>query len=181
MKILFWRIDIKITEKNIFDEARKSNLEALRSDFVDKVKDNYGWTPLHELAYRGVKETLSHPSVDTIKDNDDWTPLHFLAWNGIKDVLSHPSVDKVKDRYNRTPLHRLAMKGVKEVLSHPSVDTLKNNKDETPLHDLAHGNYLTKEDLRKKYPWYKKEIKDIKEAITEIVNTPAFVIFILDD
>ncbi len=35
--------------------------------------------------------------------------------------------------------------------------------------------------LRKKYPWYKKEIKDIKEAVDEIVNTPKSIQFILED
>ncbi len=114
---------MRITEDNIFEEARKNNLEVLKNDLVDKVKDNYGQTPLHALAY-----------------------------NGVKEVLSHPSVDKVKDRY-----------------------------EETPLHDLAHAGQLTKEDLREKYPWYKKEIKNIEEAIEEIINTPTSVKFILED
>jgi len=101
-----------ITKKNIWIEISKGNyLEVLKSDLVDTIKDNYGWTPLHVL-----------------------------------------SVDKVKNSY-----------------------------DETPLYYLALNDHLTKEDLRKKYPWYKKEIKDIKEAITEIVNTPDSVRFILED
>jgi len=113
-----------ITKENIWDEARKSNLEVLKSDLVDKVKNKYGETPLHWLAYNKlVKEILTHPSVDKIKDNWDWTPLHFLA----------------------------------------------------------HWNHLTEEDLRIKYPWYKKEIKDLEEAVNEIVNTPTSVRFILED
>jgi len=35
--------------------------------------------------------------------------------------------------------------------------------------------------LRKKYLWYKKEIKNIEEAVEEIVNTPKSVRFILED
>jgi len=75
----------------------------------------------------------------------------------------------------------IAYDGVKAVFDHPSVDKVKNSYDETPLYYLALNDHLTKEDLRKKYPWYKKEIKDIKEAITEIVNTPDSVRFILED
>ncbi len=112
-----------ITKDNIINEARKRNLEVLKSDLVDTVKDDAGWTPLHELAYRGVKEVLNHPSVDQVKDNDGRTPLHWLALTGP----------------------------------------------------------LTKKDLRKKYPWYKKEIRSVYNAVEEIVNTPTSVKFILED
>ncbi len=114
---------MRITKENIFEEARRCNLEILKSDLVDTVKNHDGWTPLHDLAYEGVKEVLNHPSVDKVKDHDG----------------------------------------------------------DTPLHDLAHWGYLSKEDLRKKYPWYKKEIKEIKEAVDEIVNTPTSIRFILED
>jgi len=100
-----------ITKENIWDETRKSNLEVLKSDLVDKFQDNYGETPLHILAKKRVKKVLKHPSVDKVKDNNNNTHLHFLAWNGIKDVLSHSSVDKVKDNSGRTPLHCLAKFG----------------------------------------------------------------------
>jgi len=145
---------MKITKENIFNEIekKKNYLEVLRSDLVDKVKDIYDWTPLHSLAMSGVKEILSHSSVDKIKNYGDWTPLHELAYHGIKDVLHHPSVAKVKDNGGRTPLHC-----------------------------LVHGGHITIEDLRKKYPWYKKEIRNIQDAVTEIVNTPDSVKFILED
>ncbi len=142
-----------ITKENIWCEINKRNyLEVLKSDLVDQVKDEDGWTPLHSLAWKGVKEVLSHPSVDQVKDNNGATPLHELAWNGVKEVLNHPSVDKVKDKYGNTPLHFLARVG-----------------------------HLAKKDLRKKYPWYKKEIKNIEEAVKEIVNTPDSIRFILED
>jgi len=112
-----------ITKENIWDEARKSNLEVLKSDFVDKVKDVYRMTP-----------------------------LHYLAWKGVKDVLNHPSIDKIKDDYGCTTLHVLAI-----------------------------WDHLTKEDLRKKYPWYKKEIKNLEVAVEEIINTPVSIRFILED
>lgn len=44
---------MKITKKNIFKEAKKENLEVLKHTSVDKVKDSYGWTPLHFLAEKG--------------------------------------------------------------------------------------------------------------------------------
>jgi len=142
-----------ITEENIWDEIKKKNyLKVLKSDLVDQVKDRSGWTPLHRLAYIAIKDILDHPSVDQVKDHNGWTPLHILAKCGVKGVLKHPSVDKVKDEYGWTPLH-----------------------------DLAWNGHLTKEDLRKKYFWYNKEIKDIREAVREIVNTPVSVKFILED
>ncbi len=141
-----------ITKENIFEEAKRCNLEVLKSDLVDKVKNQHGWTPLHELALKGVKEVLNHPSVDQVKNSYGSTPLHWLARYGAKEVLSHPSVDQVKDIYGYTPLHI-----------------------------LTHKDCLTKEDLRKKYPWYKKEIRSVYEAVEEILNTPASIRFILED
>jgi len=143
---------MKITKENIFDEAEKSNLEVLKSDLVDTVKNVDGWTPLHILAWNGVKEVLNHPSVDKVKDDNGWTPLHLLAYKRGKEILSHSSVDKIKDNSGRTPLHWLA----------------------------KHGR-LTKEDLREKYPWYKKAIKNILKAVEEIENTPTSIKFILED
>ncbi len=172
-----------ITKENIWDEIKKKNyLEVLKSDFVDQVKEGRGDSPLHRLARYGVKDVLNHPSVDKVKDKNGNTPLHFLAYNGEKEVLNHPSVDKVKNHYGgRTPLHFSAYKGVKDILDHPSVDKVKDHYGKTPLHDLAYNSHLTIEDLRKKYPWYKKEIKDIREAVNEIVNTPTSIKFILED
>jgi len=41
-----------ITKKNIWIEISKGNyLEVLKSDLVDTIKDNYGWTPLHVLLF----------------------------------------------------------------------------------------------------------------------------------
>jgi len=142
-----------ITKENIFEEAKKSNLEVLKSDLVDKVKDSWSWTPLHELAYLKVKEVMSHPSVDKVKDKYIRTPLHYLAYVGVKDVLDHPSVDQIKDNFGYTPLHHLA----------------------------RYSSLFTKEDLRKKYPWYKKEIGSVYEAVEEIINIPTSVRFILED
>jgi len=97
------------------------------------------------------------------------------------EVLKSDLVDKVKTKYGWTPLHRLAMKGVKDVLNHPSIDQVKTKYGWTPLKVLAHWNLITVEDLRKEYPWYKKEIKDLEEAVDEIVDTPTSVRFILED
>ncbi len=144
---------MRITEENIWDEIRKKNyLKVLNSDLVDKVKDKYGETPLHWLAWKEVKEIIHHPSVDKVKDNNGATPLHCLAQYGVKDILHHPSVDKVKNTYGWTPLH-----------------------------GLAYWGQLTKEDLKERFPWYKKEIKDLEDAVEEIVDTPDSIKFILED
>jgi len=97
------------------------------------------------------------------------------------EVLRSDLVDKVKNQHGSTPLHFLAMEGVKEVLDHPSVDIVKDDEKRTPLCILAYWGYLTKRDLRKKYPWYKKKIKNIREAVKKIINTPTSVRFILED
>jgi len=142
-----------ITEENIFEKVAKGNyLKVLKSDLVHKVKDIYGATPLHNLARCRVRAVLSHPLVDKVKDDAGGTPLHWLAAHGVKDVLDHSSVDIVKDNFGRTPLHNLAFWG-----------------------------YITKKDLRKKYPWYKKKIKNLEEAVKEILNTPKSIQFILED
>ncbi len=174
---------MRITKENIFDEIKKKKnyLEVFKSDLVDKVKDEDGWTPLHFLAQEGVKEVLSHPSVDKVKGNYGWTPLHWLAWEGVKEVLSHPSVDIVKDNNGATPLHELAYNGVNGVFNHISIDQVKDNQGWTPLHRLAHYGHITEEDLRNKYPWYKKEIGSVYEAVEEIINTPKSIQFILED
>ncbi len=112
-----------ITKDNIFEEIEKKNyLEVLKSNLVDKVKDHEGWTPLHWLAWKGVKEIIHHPSVDKVKDHDGDTPLHYLA----------------------------------------------------------SADIITEENLRERFPWYKKEITNIEEAVDEIVNTPTSVRFILE-
>ena len=49
------------------------------------IKDNYGWTPIHEMASVGVKEILKL-SLDmlTILNKDGWTPVHYLADNKVE-------------------------------------------------------------------------------------------------
>ena len=54
-------------------------------------------------AKKGDPSTLSDPRVSTLRDNFSWTPLHYLAWRGAKKIWSHPDFDKVKDKKGRTP------------------------------------------------------------------------------
>jgi hypothetical protein len=145
---------MEITSENILEEASKGNLEVLKSDLVDQVEDNFGWTP-----------------------------LHFLASKGKMEVLKHPSVDKVKNKMGRTPLHCLASEGKLEVLKHPSVDQVKNKHGWTPLHILAWKGKVTKQHLKVKYPWFKVkgEVVINEELIDEILNTPNSLRFILGD
>ena len=120
---------MEITEKNIFIEAKKGNVEV-----------------------------LNHKSVDQFKNDRGRTPLHFLAESGI-----------------------LAESGKIEVLNHPSVDQVKDNFGETPLHYLADQGKVTKKILKEKYPWFKCEGREInEELITEILNTPSSIKFILE-
>jgi hypothetical protein len=145
---------MKITSENILEEAKNGNLEVLKSDLVDQVKDNYGRTPLHRLAWKGKVEVLHHPSVDKVKDNLGWTPLHELAINGKVEVLKHQSVDKVRD-----------------------------NEGWTPLHDLAWEGIVTQQHIKEKYPWLKVNYEVVlnEELITKILATPNSLRFILGD
>ena len=133
---------------------------------------------LFELAEKGDLSILNHPSVDKIKDNWEKTPLHYLADLGKVEVLQHSSVNIVKDSYGWTPLHHLANQGKVEVLQHSSVDTVKDNRGSTPLHYLAWRGRVTKEHIKKLYPWYICKGEITKDTITEILNTPYSVRFI---
>ena len=143
----------KVTKDNIFDLADKGDVRILSHKDVATVKDNFGWTPLHYLAMRGKVEVLSHKDVATVKDLG-WTPLHWLANEGKVEVLSHKDVATVKDRDGWTPLHFLADQGKVKV-----------------------------KDLKKLFPWYqyKRGTKIDEDLITELINTPNSLRFILED
>jgi len=49
------------------------------------IKDRNGWTPVHYLAYKGVKEVLSlDKELLKIKNDVGETPIYWLAWNRVK-------------------------------------------------------------------------------------------------
>ena len=126
-------VNEELTDKQIWDKAYNSGPSILSDPRVSTLKDEYGWTPLHELAKNKVKEVSKHPDVSKIKSRFGNTPLHYLANNGVKEILDHPDISKTKNRLDGdTPLHLLAWAGVKEAWSHPDFDKVKNKKDETP-------------------------------------------------
>ena len=142
---------MKITDKNIFVEAEKGNLDILK-----------------------------HPSVDKVVDKDEETPLHVLAWQEKIEVLNHPSVDKVVDNNGETPLHVLASKGKVQVLDHPSVDKVVDLNGDTPLHVLASKGKVPRKWIVEKYPWFELGDRNITvEIVTEILNTSYAERFIL--
>ena len=140
--------------KSLFERAKKRDITVLSDSNVSIVKDNDGWTPLHFLALAGKIEVLSHKDCSLVKDNDGETPLQWLAWWGKIEVLSHKDCSVVKNNYGGTPLHWLAREGKIEV-SH----------------------------LKKLFPWYKRKCKGkvTKEEITEILNTPNSIQYILEE
>ena len=141
-------------------------------------KDN-----IWELAKEGDVEVLDHKDVAVLEDNDGETPLHILACTGKVEVLSHKDVAVVKDRDGWTPLHWLANEGKVEVLSHKDVAVLEDNDGETPLHILADQGKVKVKDLKKLFPWYQHKIgtKIDMDLITELINTPNSLKFILED
>lgn len=120
------------SDKKLFRDASNADISVLKSPKVDKIKDQFKSTPLHELARRGESEVLKHPSVDKIEDYQGFTPLHRLAISGNKYILDHPSVDKVKNQFGETPLHLLARYGHPDIFNNPSVDKVKDMWGKTP-------------------------------------------------
>ena len=138
---------------------------------------------IFERAEKRDISILSDPNVSLVKDNDGWTPLHLLAWKGKIEVLSHKDCSIIKDNSGWTPLHWLAEKGKIEVLSHKDCSLVKNNDGETPLHWLAREGKIEVSHLKKLFPWYKRKCKGkvTKEEITEILNTPNSIQYILEE
>jgi len=170
-----------ITEENIYEEAKKGNLDILNSDLVDKIIGKNGGTALHYLAWKGCLEILDHPSTDKVKNLGGWTPLLILATFGKVEVLNHTSVDKIESSNSGgwSPLHALAYAGVSEVLNHYSVDKIKDSKGFTPLHYLAIRKKVPRKWLKERYPWAKiGNNKITKELISKILDVPNAVRFI---
>ena len=136
-----------ITKENISSEAKLGNLDVLSHPLcaiISKKDSGVGaisiyWTPLHRLAYLGLKEVLRHPSVGIVVDNslDYYTPLHILALRGVDEVMSLEGAYLAKNPKGITPLHLLAERGNLSVLKHEHVSRVKTNKGNTPLHALA--------------------------------------------
>ena len=57
-------------------------------------------------AKHGNPSILSDPGVSTLKDSGRRTPLHWLAWEGVKEAWFHPDFNKVKNKDGETPKDR---------------------------------------------------------------------------
>ena len=153
-------LGMEITEKNIIREALNGNLSVLDSPLVGYITNNSNIkrTSLHILALRFkhnrviLQIILNHPDIDKVKDCWEKTPLHYISDFGLDSVLNHPSIDKIRDYRNHTPLHKCV------------------------LHDL-----VTKEWLKKKYPWFKlgdrKITCTVLDEILSYSNAEKFICF----
>ena len=105
------------------------------------------------------------------------------AREGDITILEDPNCSKIKGIEGRTPLHYLAEIGKIEVLNHPDIAIVKNKYGRTPLHILADREKVKASDLKKLFPWYlrNREGKVSKEEITEILNTPNSIQYILSE
>jgi len=70
----------------LIERAELGDVSILSDPEITVVKDCYGWTALHALAFRKKREVLKHPEVTTLKYNNQFywqcigaTPLHCLA------------------------------------------------------------------------------------------------------
>ena len=64
----------KLASDEIWHKAERGDSSILSDPKVSKIRDRYGWTPLHCLALKGVKEAWFHPDFDKIKDKKGRTP-----------------------------------------------------------------------------------------------------------
>ena len=94
---------MRLTDKQIWAKAKSGDSSILSDPRVSTLKNEYGETPLHLLADRGVKEVLKHPDVSKVKNEYGDTPLHYSALEGIHKVWFHPDFDKVKNDFGETP------------------------------------------------------------------------------
>jgi len=138
---------------------------------------------IFERAEKRDISILSDPNVSLVKDNYGRTPLHLLAWKGKIEVLSHKDCSLVKNNDGETPLHWLAREGKIEVLSHKDCSVVKNNYGETPLHGLARKEKIEVSHLKELFPWYKRKCKGkvTEKEIENILNTSQGIQYILEE
>ena len=69
------------------------------------------------------------------------------------------------------------------ILDDPDVSKIKDKDNWTPLHWLAWTGKIEVSDLKKLFPWYlrKKKGRVKEEEITEILNTPQAIQYILEE
>jgi len=94
---------------------------------------------LFQKARVGDVSILTHPDVSVIKDTYGNTPIHILAYKGKVEVLTHKDASISKDIGGDTILHILAIYKKKEIFDHKDVNVVINNDDFTPkdIYDLC--------------------------------------------
>ena len=149
-------------KKNIWEEAENGNCDILKSQYVDTVKSRYDQdTPLHILAKRGKLEILEHPSVDKVVNSNNKTPLHYLARISVVDVYVNGEPTQ-SERLSDTVLYRYHQ--FNSGTSNTYVSMWKP-------YVCDQGSLLSKELLKKKYPWFDLGDREISERIVdEIIN-----------
>ena len=121
-RFIDWIKGINYEEERLFLAAENGDLAEVKRLVVycgvnPNIRDNYGWTPLHEAALNGhreVVEFLLERGVDpNVRNNDGWTPLHYAAKDCHVDVasvdvarvlLDHGADPTIRDNDGRTPL-----------------------------------------------------------------------------
>ena len=106
------KVLIRARRNAVFKKAEEFDTSILKLPkyLLTIKKDKYGWTPIHYLAYKGVKEIITlDKELLMIKDEDGCTPIHLLAERGVKEILKLPKyLLIVENDYGWTPLHWLA-------------------------------------------------------------------------
>jgi hypothetical protein len=132
----------KDQKQDLFDRAKQGDLSVL--DYPNSyllLTNNYGNTPVHCLARKGVLEIINlrffskNKKVLFAQNKLGQTPIHILAELGIKQIINLPEEFlKIRDNAGQTPAHYLAAAGVKCINSlPPSVLSILDKNRNSPL------------------------------------------------
>lgn len=121
---------------------------------VVHVRDNQGFTPLHEATWKGHHDVmlllLEYGAHLEIRDNDGDTPLYLAAYQGdleaIRVLLEHGAIANVQDKLGLTPLHAAVSSKYPDIarllLMHGAAAGAQDNDHATPLHKAVQGGKL---------------------------------------
>ena len=77
---------MRLTDSEIWAKAKSGDSSILSDPRVSELKHEDGWTPLHELANKGVKEAWFHPDFDKVGDKKGRTPKDWWFQMGHKPI-----------------------------------------------------------------------------------------------
>ena len=117
------------TYYQLIDRVDNGDETVLQDPDVSKVRNAYGFTPLHYAA-KTRAAALAHPDVNKVKDRGGNTPLHVAA-RYRESAFDHPAAKELQDDGDYL-IHSLARGGYYTANQRPEFKTLKNMWGQTP-------------------------------------------------